>query len=93
MHGKLVIAKNFLFSINNDEECVMHSKSDNVEIMMNDKADGIKEELLDSLKGTLPGLRKFLAIESPLNDDEKCLPQKLFLFSRYLNFCLEFLVI
>ena len=66
MHGKLLIANNFLFSINNDEECVMHSKSDNVEIMMNDKADGIKEELLDSLKGTLPGLRKFLAIESPL---------------------------
>ena len=44
----------------------MHSKSDNVEIMMNDKADEIKEELLDSLEGTLPGLRQFLVIESHL---------------------------
>ena len=65
-HRKLAIANNFLFSIDNDEECVMHSKSDNVEIMMNDKADEIKEELLGSLKGTLPGLRQFLVIESHL---------------------------
>ena len=28
----------------------MHSKSDNIEIMMNDKADEIIEELFDSLK-------------------------------------------
>ena len=42
--------KNFIFSIDNDEEHVMHSKSDNIEIMMNDKVDEIIEELLDSLK-------------------------------------------
>ena len=28
----------------------MHSKSDNIEIMMNDEADEIKEKLFDSLK-------------------------------------------
>ena len=33
----------------NDEECVMHSKSDNIEIMMNDKADEIIEEIFDQL--------------------------------------------
>ena len=42
--------KNFISSIDNDEEHVMHSKSDNIEIMMNDKADEIIEELFDSLK-------------------------------------------
>ena len=28
----------------------MHSKSDNIEIMMNDKVEGIIQELFDSLK-------------------------------------------
>ena len=28
----------------------MHSKSDNTEIMINDKADKVKKELFDSLK-------------------------------------------
>ena len=36
---QLTIANNFISSIDNDEERVMHSKSDNIEIMMNDKAD------------------------------------------------------
>ena len=27
-----------------DEECVMHSKSDNIEIMINDKADEVREQ-------------------------------------------------
>ena len=46
---KLTKANNFNSSIDNDEERVMHSKSDNIETMMNDKADEIIE-VLDSLK-------------------------------------------
>ena len=33
-------------SDDNDEDRVMHSKSDNIEVMINDKADGVMEELL-----------------------------------------------
>ena len=34
----------------NDEERVMHSKSDNVEIMITDEADEVIEKLFESLK-------------------------------------------
>ena len=34
---RLAIANNFISSIDNDEEHVMHSKSDNIEIMVNVK--------------------------------------------------------
>ena len=37
-------------SIDNDEEHVMHSKSDNIEIMINDEADKVTKELFDSLQ-------------------------------------------
>ena len=47
---QLIIAKNFISSIDNDEERVMHSKSDNIEIMINDEADEVIKELFDSLK-------------------------------------------
>ena len=47
---QLTIANNFISSIDNDEECVMHSKSDNIEIMINDEADEVVKELFDSLK-------------------------------------------
>ena len=33
--------------MDNDEECVMHSKSDNIEIMINDEADKVIEEICD----------------------------------------------
>ena len=36
---RLTIENNFISSIDNDEEHVMHSKSDNIEIMINDEAD------------------------------------------------------
>ena len=36
--------------MDNDEECVMHSKSDNIEIMINDQANEVIKELFDSLK-------------------------------------------
>ena len=34
-------------SMDNDEERVMHSKSDNLEIMINDEADKVIDELCD----------------------------------------------
>ena len=37
-------------SLDNDEKRVMHSKSDNTEIMINDEADEVIEELFDSLR-------------------------------------------
>ena len=41
---------NFIFSIDdNDEERAMHSKSDNIEIMIKDKASEVIEKLFDSL--------------------------------------------
>ena len=50
MKIQLTIANNFISSIDNDEERVMHSKSDNIEIMINDEADEVIKELFDSLK-------------------------------------------
>ena len=47
---QLTIANNFISSIDNDEERVMHSKSNNVEIMINDEADEVIQKLFDSLK-------------------------------------------
>ena len=47
---QLAIANNFISSIDNDEKRVMHSKSDNIEIMINDKTDEVTKELFDSLK-------------------------------------------
>ena len=44
-----MIAINFVSSKYNDEKCVMHSKSHNIEIMTNDKADKVTEELFESL--------------------------------------------
>ena len=47
---QLTIANNFISSIDNNEEHVMHSKSDNMEIMFNDEADEVIEKLFESLK-------------------------------------------
>ena len=48
--NQLEIANNFISSIDNDEERMMHSKSDNIEIMINDEVDEVIKELFDSLK-------------------------------------------
>ena len=40
------IATNFLSSKHNDEECIVHSKSDNTEIVGNDKEGELKEGLI-----------------------------------------------
>ena len=50
MKTQLTIANNFISSIDNDEELVMHSKSDNIEIMINNEADEVIKELFDSIK-------------------------------------------
>ena len=44
----LRIANDFISSMYNDEENIMHLKSDNTEIMINDEAD--EEEPFDSFK-------------------------------------------
>ena len=41
---------NFISSKDNDEERVMHSETDKKEVMINDKADEVVEELFESLK-------------------------------------------
>ena len=46
----LTIENNFICSIDNDEERVMHSNNDNIEIMINNEADEAIKKLLDSRK-------------------------------------------
>ena len=50
MKIQLTIANNFISSIDNDEARVTHSKSGNIEIMINDESDEVIKELFDSLK-------------------------------------------
>ena len=38
---QVTIENNFISSIDNEEEHAMHSKSDNIEIMINDEADEV----------------------------------------------------
>ena len=47
---QFTITNNFISSIDNDEELVMHSKSDNIKIMINDEADEFIKEPFDSVK-------------------------------------------
>ena len=42
---QLTIENNFISSIDNDGERVMHSRSDNIEIMINDEADEVTKEV------------------------------------------------
>ena len=44
---QLTIAINFVSSKNNDEEPVMHSKTDNIEIMIKDKTNEVIEKLFE----------------------------------------------
>ena len=46
----MTIANNFISSTDNDWKHVMHSKSDNIEIKINDEADDVIEKLLKWLK-------------------------------------------
>ena len=47
---QLIIANNFISSLYTNKERVMHPKSDNIEIMINDEADEAIKKLFDSLK-------------------------------------------
>ena len=47
---QLKIANNFISFIDNDEEHLIHSRSDNIETMTNDEATEVIKELFDSLK-------------------------------------------
>ena len=47
---ELAMTNNFISSVDIDKEHVMHSKSDNVEIMINDEADEIIKTLFYSQK-------------------------------------------
>ena len=47
---QLTMANNFISFLDNDEEHVMHSKSDNIEITINGEADKVIKELLIHLK-------------------------------------------
>ena len=51
---QLTIVNNFFSSIDNDEDFVMHSKGDNIEIIINGKADQVIKKLFDSLKNRYP---------------------------------------
>ena len=47
---QLIIANNFISSIDNDEERVIHSKSDNIDNIINVEADKVIKEHFDSIK-------------------------------------------
>ena len=49
MKNAIKIPIDFIPSKNNDEECVMHSKIDSIEIIINDRADKVAEKRFDSL--------------------------------------------
>ena len=50
MENSINNSNNFISSTDYVEDRVVHSKSENIEIMINDKADEIIEEIFDSLK-------------------------------------------
>ena len=41
MENSITVVNSFISSIDNDEEHVMHSKSDNIEVIINDEADEV----------------------------------------------------
>ena len=48
------MANNFISSTDNDEQSVMHSESDNIQIMINDEADEVIKNFFDTLKNRPP---------------------------------------
>ena len=46
----IYIGKQLYLSIGKDKEGEMHSKTNNIEILVNDEADEVIKELFDSLK-------------------------------------------
>ena len=60
-----MIAINSMSSNNNDDECVMYSKSNNTKMMINDKVDEVIEELFQSLL-----LRYQIGLETPMKGSD-----------------------
>ena len=54
MENRLTIANKFISSTDNDKERLMHSKSDNKEIMTIDEVNKVIKELFDALKKKKP---------------------------------------
>ena len=54
MENQLTIANKFISSTDNDKERLMHSKSDNKEIMTIDEVNKVIKELFDALKKKIP---------------------------------------
>ena len=57
---QLTIANNFISSKDNYEERVMHSKSDNIEIMINDEANEIINNICGSLKNRYQNISELI---------------------------------
>ena len=56
---QLTITINFIFlKDDNDEECLMHLKSENIKIIMNGEIDEVTEELFKSLQNRYQNLEK-----------------------------------
>ena len=47
MENSISNSNNFISSKGDDKERLMHSKSDNIEIMINDKTDEVMQELFN----------------------------------------------
>ena len=54
---KLTIANNIISSVDNDEECVMHSKSDNIEVMINEADEDSFDTLKNSYQNNLESIK------------------------------------
>ena len=50
MENSVSKSKKFVSSTDNNEKREMHSKRDNIEIMISDEADVVTKEIFDSLK-------------------------------------------
>ena len=50
MENSITITNNFISSIDNDEEHVMHSECDNIKMMIKDEVDEVVIEVFDLIK-------------------------------------------
>ena len=73
-HGKFnkQLADTFISFIDNEEERFMHSKRDNIEIIMNDKADETKENVFNSLKNRYQSNLESMKNSEFILKDNKC---------------------
>ena len=60
MENSFKIAINLISSIDYDEECAMHSKTDNIEIMVNDEVKEVIKQFFDSLENRYQNNLEFM---------------------------------